>query len=68
MSPRAGPYSPGMDAADGTLAILHYNGRHLLEGLLPTVATQTARGSAINVVDNGSSDDSVVWLRGGGRT
>ncbi|MEA2139826.1 MAG: hypothetical protein QOG56_2976 [Solirubrobacteraceae bacterium] len=52
-----------MDASDVTLAILNYNGRHLLEGLLPTVGAQTARGFRIDVVDNGSTDDSVAWLR-----
>ncbi|MGI8757671.1 MAG: glycosyltransferase family 2 protein [Acidimicrobiales bacterium] len=51
-----------MDAADVTLAILNYNGRHLLEGLLPTVAAQTAQGFRVNVIDNGSADDSVAWL------
>jgi len=51
-----------MDAADVTVSILNYNGRDLLEGLLPTVAAQTAQGFRVNVVDNGSTDDSVAWL------
>ncbi|HEX4345073.1 MAG TPA: glycosyltransferase family 2 protein [Solirubrobacteraceae bacterium] len=51
-----------MDASDVTVAILNYDGRRLLEGLLPTVAAQTARGFRIHVIDNGSTDDSVAWL------
>jgi len=50
------------DAADVTLAILNYDGRHLLEGLLPTVAAQTAQGFSVHVIDNGSTDDSIEWL------
>ena len=50
------------DAADVTLAILNYDGRHLLEGLLPTVAAQTAQGFRVHVIDNGSTDDSIEWL------
>jgi GT2 family glycosyltransferase len=51
-----------MDASDVTFAILNYNGRDLLRGLLPTLAAQTARGFHVTVVDNGSTDDSVAWL------
>jgi GT2 family glycosyltransferase len=52
-----------MDASDVTVAILNYDGRELLAGLLPTLAAQTATGFAINVIDNGSADDSVAWLQ-----
>ncbi len=51
-----------MDASDVTVAILNYNGRELLEGLLPTLAAQTATAFTVTVVDNGSTDDSVPWL------
>ncbi|MDX6681934.1 MAG: hypothetical protein QOG94_1973 [Solirubrobacteraceae bacterium] len=51
-----------MDASDVTLAIANYNGRHLLAGLMPTLAAQTAQGFAIHVVDDASGDDSVAWL------
>ena len=52
-----------MDASDVTFAILNYNGRDLLAGLLPTISGQTAQGFRINVIDNGSTDDSVQWLQ-----
>lgn len=52
-----------MDASDVTVAILNYDGRALLAGLLPTLAAQTASGFRVVVVDNGSTDDSVAWLR-----
>ncbi|MCW2996511.1 MAG: glycosyl transferase, family 2 [Solirubrobacterales bacterium] len=51
-----------MDASDVTFAVLNYNGRALLEGLLPTIDAQTASGFRVTVVDNGSTDDSVAWL------
>ena len=51
-----------MDASDVTLAILNYNGRALLAGLLPTVAAQTASGFRVHVIDNGSTDESRDWL------
>ena len=46
-----------------TAAVLSYDGRHLLEGLLPTLAAQTVAGLRIVVVDNGSSDGTADWLR-----
>ncbi len=51
-----------MDAGDVTFVIANYNGRRLLEGLLPTLAAQTAWGFATHVVDDASTDDSVAWL------
>lgn len=46
-----------------TAAILNYDGRHLLEVILPSLARQTQQAWEIVVVDNGSRDDSVEWLR-----
>lgn len=51
-----------MDASDVTFAILNYNGRELLAGLLPTIAAQTAQGFRLTVIDNGSTDESIGWL------
>ena len=45
-----------------TAAVLNYNGRELLEALMPTLAAQT-QPLRLLVVDNGSSDDSVSYLR-----
>ncbi len=46
-----------------TAAILNYDGRHLLEVVLPSLAAQTFTDFRTVVVDNGSRDDSVSWLR-----
>ncbi|MGI8624217.1 MAG: glycosyltransferase family 2 protein, partial [Solirubrobacteraceae bacterium] len=51
-----------MNASDVTFAVLNFNGRALLEQLLPTIFAQTAGGFDILVVDNGSTDDSATWL------
>ncbi len=45
-----------------TVAVLSYNGRHLLEVSLPSLARQVFRDFEVVVVDNGSSDDTVDWL------
>jgi GT2 family glycosyltransferase len=51
------------DAAPvATLAILNYNGRALLERMLPTVFAQTARDFTVQVLDDGSTDDSLEYL------
>jgi GT2 family glycosyltransferase len=55
-----------MSATDSprvTAAVLTYNGRALLEVVLPSLAAQRYRDFRVVVVDNGSSDDSVQWLR-----
>ncbi|MBA2517772.1 MAG: glycosyltransferase family 2 protein, partial [Solirubrobacterales bacterium] len=44
------------------VAVLSYDGRHLLEVLLPSLAAQTLAGFRIVVVDNGSSDGTSRWL------
>jgi len=44
-------------------AVLNYDGRHLLEVILPSLAAQTYRDFEIVVVDNASTDDSIVYLQ-----
>jgi GT2 family glycosyltransferase len=43
--------------------VLNYDGRHHLEKLLPSLASQTHPDLDVAIVDNGSRDDSVSWLR-----
>jgi GT2 family glycosyltransferase len=45
-----------------TVAIANYNGRALLEQMLPSLARQTLEPSVIVVVDDCSEDDSVAYL------
>lgn len=44
------------------IVILNWNGRHLLERFLPSV-TAHSEGARLIVADNGSSDDSVAFIR-----
>lgn len=46
-----------------TAAIPNFNGRHLLEVVIPSLARQTQPASEVVVVDDGSSDDSIDWLQ-----
>ncbi|HMH46812.1 MAG TPA: glycosyltransferase family 2 protein [Solirubrobacteraceae bacterium] len=46
-----------------TAAVLNYNGRDLLGVILPSLERQTYRDFEVMVVDNGSSDNSVRYLR-----
>jgi hypothetical protein len=46
-----------------TVAILNYNGRALLEIVLPSLAAQEYRDFRAVVVDNCSTDDSLTYLR-----
>lgn len=43
--------------------VLNYNGRHLLEVVLPSIAAQQYRDRETIVIDDCSSDDSVEYLR-----
>ncbi len=45
-----------------TAVVLTYNGRELLEMVLPSLAAQRYRDFATVVVDNGSSDGTLCWL------
>ena len=44
-------------------AVLNYDGRDLLEVILPSLAAQEYRDFETIVVDNGSTDDSVSYMR-----
>ncbi len=46
-----------------SVIIINWNGRFWLEQCLPTLAAQTFADFEIVVVDNGSTDDSVTWLK-----
>jgi GT2 family glycosyltransferase len=45
-----------------TAVVLTYNGRELLDVVLPTLAAQTFADVELVVVDNGSTDDTLEWL------
>jgi GT2 family glycosyltransferase len=46
-----------------TVGIATYNGRHLLETLLPSLAQQSFEDYRIVIVDDASSDDTAAWVR-----
>lgn len=46
-----------------TVVVPNFNGRSLLEALLPSIQRQTLQPHAIVVVDDASTDDSVAYLR-----
>lgn len=54
---------PRPSAPRVVLAVATWNGRHLLETLLPSMAAQTYRDFRLVVVDDASTDDTVAWLR-----
>jgi GT2 family glycosyltransferase len=45
-----------------TAAVLSYDGKHLLETMLPSLAAQTHDDLRVVVVDNGSTDGTAAWL------
>jgi GT2 family glycosyltransferase len=51
-----------VDASDVTIVVLNYNGRRLLEVVLPSISGQTATGFRVHVIDDGSTDDSLDYL------
>ena len=66
LSPRRKPHNDSRpDTASAAIVIPNWNGRDLLEKYLPSVvaAAKGVPGSEVIVVDNGSSDDSVAFLR-----
>ncbi len=52
-----------IDSVD--VLVVSWNGRHHLETLLPVLETQEVPGATVKVrlFDNGSSDDTVAWVR-----
>ena len=49
-------------SAEVVVAVATYNGRHLLETFLPSLAAQEFRDFRTVVVDDASGDDTVEWL------
>ena len=45
------------------VVILNWNGRCHLQRYLPSVVAHTSGEAEVIVADNGSTDDSLVWLR-----
>ncbi len=52
-----------MPAALATFVVVNWNGKHLLEQSIPSILGQTYAEVEVIVVDNGSSDGSVEYLR-----
>ncbi len=50
-------------AARASIVVVNYNGRHHLEKCLPSLERSVPRAAEVILVDNGSSDDSVEWVR-----
>ena len=50
-------------AEKASVVVVNYNGRHHLEKCLPSLERSVPRPAEVILVDNGSSDDSVEWVR-----
>ena len=57
------PHVSGEEVPLVSVVMANWNGRSWLSTCLPTLARQTFRDFEIIVVDNGSNDGSVEWLR-----
>ncbi len=60
---RSAQIPPAREGNLMTVAIATYNGRELLEAALASLAVQRFRDFRVLVVDDGSSDGTVTWLR-----
>ena len=47
-----------------SVIILNWNGRHLLEECIESISSQSFRDFETIIVDNGSTDGSIEWMRG----
>ncbi|HTA15093.1 MAG TPA: glycosyltransferase family 2 protein [Solirubrobacteraceae bacterium] len=54
---------PAEEAPELTITIPNYNGRALLEVMLPSLQRQTFRSFTVVIVDDCSADDSVAYLK-----
>ena len=45
------------------VVILNWNGRHHLAAYLPTVIEHSQEHADVVVIDNGSTDDSLAWMK-----
>jgi hypothetical protein len=50
-------------AERASIVVVNYNGRHHLEKCLPSLERSVPRAGEVILADNGSSDDSVQWVR-----
>lgn len=50
-------------ATRASVVVVNFNGRHHLEKCLPALEASDPRPGEVLLVDNGSSDDSVAWVR-----
>ena len=63
---KAGPPATMPNREEASIVVLNYDGRHLLQECLPSVLAavrQDGRNHEVIVVDNGSRDDSLEFLR-----
>ncbi|MBK9108064.1 MAG: riboflavin biosynthesis protein RibF [Saprospiraceae bacterium] len=53
---------PQTDTPKIAIAILNYNGEGLLKNFLPSILNYTPKNAEIYIIDNGSTDNSVLYL------